>query len=160
MDKPGKILLIGGIGSGKTSLKQYLNREELIYRKTQVLEYSNLFVDCPGEYLEIPRYYHVLINSSLDVAAICALQDATKTRSFYPPNFLKVFSKPLIGVVTKTDISGVDSERARSFLSLAGVSNPVYPISVLSGSGVSALRECLASFWMDYKDRAADGGLL
>lgn len=140
---PGKILLIGGIGSGKTSLKQYLCRQTLAYRKTQVLEYSNFFIDCPGEYLEIPRYYHVLINTSLGVAAIWALQDATKTRSFYPPNFLKVFSKPIIGVITKTDMPEADVERARSFLCYAGVSAPVYPVSVLSGAGMSTLRKYL-----------------
>ena len=54
----GKVLLIGGIGAGKTSLKQKLMNEHLSYRKTQMLDFSQLFIDCPGEYLEIPRFYH------------------------------------------------------------------------------------------------------
>lgn len=139
----GKILFIGGIGSGKTSLKQYLSQEVLAYRKTQVLEFSNFFIDCPGEYLELPRYYHVLIDTSYRVSAVCALQDATKARSFYPPNFLKVFSKPIVGVITKTDLPEADVERARIFLSHAGVSDQIYPVSVLTGSGVAVLQQCL-----------------
>ena len=59
----GKILLIGGIGAGKTSLKQMIMNEQVSYRKTQMLDYSELFIDCPGEYLEIPRFYHVLIDA-------------------------------------------------------------------------------------------------
>ncbi len=50
-----KILLIGGIGAGKTSLKQMLLNEDVSYQKTQMLDFSRLFLDCPGEYLEIAR---------------------------------------------------------------------------------------------------------
>ena len=100
----GKILLIGGIGAGKTSLKQMLMNEHVSYRKTQMLDFSQLFIDCPGEYLEIPRFYHVLIDASHQVSEIWALQDATKQRTFYPPKFAKVFNKPIIGIITKVDL--------------------------------------------------------
>ena len=99
----GKILLIGGIGAGKTSLKQMLMNEHVSYRKTQMLDFSELFIDCPGEYLEIPRFYHVLIDASYQVSEIWALQDATKQRTFYPPKFAKVYNKPVIGIITKVE---------------------------------------------------------
>ena len=140
-----RILLIGGVGSGKTTLKQRLLREALVYRKTQVLEFTRLFVDCPGEYLEVPRYYHVLIDASHRAAEVWAVQDATKRRSFFPPNFARAFSKPVIGVVTKIDHEKADSAAAVAHLCQAGIADPVYLVSALSGEGIAALADRLGA---------------
>lgn len=134
-----QILLIGGIGEGKTTLKQKLLCQELVYLKTQVMEYSNLFIDCPGEYLAIPRYYHVLIDASYQVAEIWALQDATSGRSCYPPNFAKVFRKPVVGVITKIDREKACPERAEEYLRQAGFGERVYRVSAQSGEGIAGL---------------------
>lgn len=142
----GKILLIGGIGAGKTSLKQMLMNEIVSYRKTQMLDFSQLFIDCPGEYLEIPRFYHVLIDASHQVSEIWALQDATKQRTFYPPKFAKVFNKPIIGIITKIDLPKANLEQATSYLTYAGISEPFYPTSIINGKGYSPLRLRLEAF--------------
>ena len=136
----GKILLIGGIGAGKTSLKQMLMNEQVSYRKTQMLDFSQIFIDCPGEYLEIPRFYHVLIDTSHRVSEIWALQDATKPRSFYPPKFAKVFNKPIIGIITKVDLPKANVQQAVSYLADAGIREPFYPTSIINGEGFSSLR--------------------
>lgn len=139
----GKILLIGGIGAGKTSLKQMLMNEHVRYRKTQMLDFSQFFIDCPGEYLEIPRFYHVLIDSSHQVSEIWALQDATKQRSFYPPKFAKVFNKPIIGIITKVDLEKANVEQASAYLTYAGISEPFYPTSITNQQGYGPLRRRL-----------------
>jgi len=136
----GKVLLIGGIGAGKTSLKQLFSQEVLTYRKTQMLEFSSLFIDCPGEYLAIPRYYHVLIDASHQVKEIWALQDSTQACSIYPPNFAKIFGKPVVGIITKIDLPQANIEKSKVFLNYAGIIDPVYQISVLNGEGSSALK--------------------
>lgn len=136
----GKILLIGGIGAGKTSLKQMLMNEQVSYRKTQMLDFSQIFIDCPGEYLEIPRFYHVLIDTSFQVSEIWALQDATKSRTFYPPKFAKVFNKPVIGIITKVDLPEAKVEQAISYLAEAGITEPFYPTTIMNGEGISPLR--------------------
>ena len=136
----GKILLIGGIGAGKTSLKQMLMNEQVIYRKTQMLDFSKIFIDCPGEYLEIPRFYHVLIDTSHQVSEIWVLQDATKPRTYYPPKFVKVFNKPIIGIITKVDLPKANVEQAVSYLADAGITEPFYPTSIINGEGFSPLR--------------------
>lgn len=145
----GKILLIGGIGAGKTSLKQILGHETLSYRKTQMLEFSNTFIDCPGEYLEIPRYYHVLIDTSHQVLEIWALQDATKKRSIFPPNFVNIFRQPVIGILTKIDLPQANLENARSYLKDAGIIEPIYPISVMSGEGIQPLAQRVESLCLE-----------
>lgn len=134
-----KILLIGSIGAGKTSLKQKLLRQALSYRKTQVLEFSDLFIDCPGEYLEIPRYYHVLIDAGHRAAEVWAIQDATRTRSYYPPNFASAFSKPVVGIVTKIDRTDATPARAEDYLRLAGIKECLYRVSAVAGTGVDML---------------------
>lgn len=136
----GKILLIGGIGVGKTTLKQKLTNQEVNYHKTQMLDFSSIFVDCPGEYLEIPRYYHVLIDTSHRVSEIWALQDPTKTRAVYPPNFTKTFRKPVIGIITKTDLPQADIERSLAYLDIAGIKEPIYRISAMNGTGIEVLK--------------------
>ncbi|GAB6154187.1 EutP/PduV family microcompartment system protein [Desulfosporosinus burensis] len=139
----GRILLIGGIGAGKTTLKQMLMNEQVSYRKTQMLDFSHLFIDCPGEYLEIPRFYHVLIDASHQVSEIWALQDATIQRTFYPPKFSKVFRKPIIGIITKVDLPKADIKQAGSFLNYAGIEEPFYTTSIMAGEGVAPLRRRL-----------------
>jgi ethanolamine utilization protein EutP len=136
-----KILLIGGVGAGKTTLKQKLQCQTLNYRKTQVLEFSSLFVDSPGEYLEMPQYYHVLIDTSQRVREIWVLQDATRRRGFYPPNFAHTFRKPVIGVITKIDKAEACLEMAEKFLRQAGVSKPIYHVSAESGEGIASLAQ-------------------
>ncbi|HBW37525.1 EutP/PduV family microcompartment system protein [Desulfosporosinus sp. BICA1-9] len=136
----GRILLIGGIGAGKTTLKQMLMNEQVSYQKTQMIDYTHAFIDCPGEYLEIPRFYHVLIDASHQVSEIWALQDSTKQRAFYPPKFSKVFRKPIIGIITKVDLPKADIKQASSFLHYAGIEEPFYITSVMNGEGVAPLR--------------------
>ena len=47
-----KIIFMGRSGSGKTTLIEALRGEELVYRKTQYIDYSDTFMDTPGEYSE------------------------------------------------------------------------------------------------------------
>jgi ethanolamine utilization protein EutP len=139
----GKILLIGGIGAGKTTLKQKLSNQAVSYHKTQMLDFSSLFIDCPGEYLEIPRYYHVLVDTSHRVSEIWALQDPTKARAIYPPNFTRTFRKPVIGIITKVDLPQADIKRSIAFLSIAGIREPIYQVSVVAGAGLKGLESRL-----------------
>lgn len=138
-----KILLIGGVGAGKTTLKQKLQCQTLSYCKTQVLEFSSLFVDSPGEYLEMPQYYHVLIDTSQRVGEIWVLQDSTRRRCFFPPNFVHSFRNPVIGIITKIDKDEACLEMAEKFLRQAGVSKLVYPVSASSGEGIDSLAQHL-----------------
>ena len=144
-----RILLIGGVGAGKTTLKQRLMSETLVYRKTQMLEFKGLFIDCPGEYLQMPTYYRVLIDASHRVTEIWALQDAANRRTLFPPNFAQVFKKPVIGVVTKIDRADADAEKAAKNLRQAGFITPVYHISARDGLGMEPLVQRMEAFTAD-----------
>lgn len=139
-----KILLIGGIGAGKTTLRQRLLHEAMIYRKTQVLDFKGLFIDCPGEYIQIPTYYRVLIDASHRVQEVWALQDASAKRSPYPPNFAHVFKNKVVGIVTKQDRKDAKLAVAEKYLQQAGFGNPIYTISAKEGTGMEPLVQRLA----------------
>lgn len=134
-----KILLIGGVGAGKTTLRQRLLQEALVYRKTQVLDFKGLFIDCPGEYIQIPTYYRVLIDASHRAQEVWALQDACGKRSPYPPNFAHVFKNTVIGIITKQDKDTANIELAEKYLKQAGFGNPLYTISAKEGVGMEPL---------------------
>lgn len=105
-----------------------------------MLEFSSIFIDCPGEYLEIPRYYHVLIDTSHRVSEIWALQDPTKFRALYPPNFTRTFRKPVVGIITKIDLPQADLKRSIAFLNRAGIQKHIYQVSAMTGTGMEVLK--------------------
>lgn len=137
MDKKRKkIILIGRSTAGKTTMCQYINNEALKYYKTQTVQVVNqTIIDTPGEYLERPRYRGALQVSSTDADVIVLVQDATEDGSMFPPAYSSSFAKPVIGVVTKSDLADEEKiERAKEFLKNAGASD-IYVTSSVKGTG-------------------------
>ena len=48
-----KIILIGRVAAGKTTLTQAIRGEEIKYFKTQYVNYLDTVIDTPGEYTEL-----------------------------------------------------------------------------------------------------------
>ncbi|MBW4828083.1 MAG: EutP/PduV family microcompartment system protein [Clostridiaceae bacterium] len=137
-----KIMLIGETGSGKTTLKQALNNEEIRYKKTQSLEYSKNILDTPGEYIENRRYYNALMISSVDCDIIGLVQDCTSEKVVFPPNFTSIFNKGSIGIITKVDCHDADVKIAEKHLKQAGVEDIFY-VDSITGEGIEDIRELL-----------------
>ena len=140
-----KILLVGHVACGKTTLCQRLNGETLSYKKTQALEVVHHTIDSPGEYLEHRSYLQALIVTSADVEAVLFLQDASQERFMYSPGLAFSFPVPVAGVITKIDAASAQQvEQARELLGLAGA-DPVFAISAVTGEGMEPLLEFLHS---------------
>lgn len=138
-----KMLLVGKTGSGKTSLIHALSDQELVYRKTQAITYTGMFVDSPGEFLENRRFYYALMTSSVTCDLVGLVQDASTRHSVYPPGFASMFSKRVIGIVTKMDKEQSCPERAEQFLRRAGAETIVMT-SAVDKTGLDLLRAMLA----------------
>ncbi len=138
-------LLIGAVGAGKTSLARALTGDSDPSRKTQVAEYSHDCIDTPGEYAEIPGFRARLMALAGDASVLLVLQDATASRSCFPPGFVRSFTRPAIGLATKTDLPGADVARAAALLREAGVDGDILPVSATLGTGLTALRRRLSS---------------
>lgn len=135
-----KMILMGKTGCGKTTLCQKIHGQSLEYKKTQALEVYTNAIDTPGEYLENRMYYKALIVTSADADVIALVNDPTQDESFIPPGFASIFSKPVIGIITKIDL--VQNEKrvdmAEEMLRGSGVSQ-IFKISTMDNFGVDAL---------------------
>lgn len=139
-----KIMLIGKIGCGKTTLCQQINHQSLQYKKTQTIEVIGEFLDTPGEYLENRRFGQALIVHGTEVDEIVLLQDVTCEENAFSPQMKCMFNKPMIGIVTKMDLceNKEQLKRAEMILELAGAQR-TFHISSVTGESVETLLEYL-----------------
>ena len=138
------LMLIGRTGCGKTTLCQAMNEYEIQYKKTQAIEVIDNTIDTPGEYIENRFYYKALIVTSADSDVIALVQDCTDEENIFPPGFASIFAKPVIGIITKTDLCSDEKqiERAEESLNLAGVGK-MFKISSVKDIGIDIIREYL-----------------
>jgi len=139
-----KIMLIGNSGSGKTTLYQKLVSDRIRYDKTQAIEFHKDVIDTPGEYLENRNYYSALMVTSMESDMVGLVMDCKSYNNAFPPGFARMFTKPIIGIVTKMDLiqDEKDSEFAERTLQQAGASN-IFKISALENKRMDELIELL-----------------
>ena len=132
-----RILLIGKSMCGKTTLTQRIHGLDIKYEKTQMLTYSNDILDTPGEYMENRMLYKALIVSSYDCDVIGMVQACDEEHNVFPPGFSTAFTKPVIGIVTKSDL-GRDVKKACEILETAGAEQ-VFVVSSYENEGIEEL---------------------
>lgn len=137
-----KMMLIGESGVGKTTMIQVLSGESFTSRKTMAVEFCGQFIDTPGEFIENRRFYPALITTSADCDVVAMLQDSTRISSLFPPLFSSIFTRRVVGVVTKVDVDGGNVERAERFLKNAGA-REIIRSSSITGVGLDILKEML-----------------
>ena len=140
-----KIMLVGRVAAGKTTFCQHINKEDLVYHKTQTIQIVNDYIiDTPGEYLERVRMRGALTVASADADIIILVQDATEDGTMFSPAYAGQFAKPVIGIVTKEDLASKEQiKHAINFLIMAGTMR-VFVISSIKGSGFSELFDYLS----------------
>lgn len=124
-----KIMMIGKIGCGKTTLGQRLVGEAVRYQKTQAIQViRDDIVDTPGEYLEQKQFYSALLVTAVEADVILLLLAADDEQNAFSPRMNSMFcGKPVIGVITKTDLCSdpVLIETGREILQNAGAGEVV-----------------------------------
>lgn len=119
-----KILIIGSVGAGKTTLKQRLKSESVKYDKTMVVEFFDDIIDTPGEYLDNRQFLKALIITSYEADIIGLVQDATSEQLNFNQGIASAFNKECIGIITKVDKVDEDKiDEAIEKLEFAGASN-------------------------------------
>ncbi|MED3907529.1 EutP/PduV family microcompartment system protein [Geobacillus thermodenitrificans] len=145
--KRGKVLIIGPVGSGKSTLvKRLLGEKNSSAKKTQALEYANWIIDSPGEYSQNPMYYRTLMATALEAKVLLIVQDATRKDCILPPNFASGFPLCPIGVITKTDHPDADIETATRLLRIALPVGDIYLTSSVTLAGIEELKERILSY--------------
>ena len=141
--KKKRIMVIGPTGCGKTSLVNALNDEGGPLRRTQTIIYGNRTMDVPGSYIENAGMYKHIIASAQQASHVLILVDPSKCSEVYSPGFAKAFKKPVIGVITKCDLTAENLGCCLRQLKMIGVEAPYFQVSVLNGEGLEALKEAI-----------------
>lgn len=137
-----RIILMGRSGSGKTTLIEALRGEELVYRKTQYIDYSETFMDTPGEYTEGNDLGGALAVYSYEADVVGLVLCATDDFCVFPPACAPVANRPVIGIVTKCDEEDANTELARMRLEMCGC-HPIFYTSSVDKTGINELLEYL-----------------
>ncbi|MDQ0338734.1 ethanolamine utilization protein EutP [Caldalkalibacillus uzonensis] len=138
-----RAMMIGAVGSGKSTLTNALLERQEDAVKTQALHYQDWIVDTPGEYTENPMFYKTIMVTMLEVTHVLFLQDATNPKTIFPPGFSSGISKLAIGVVTKIDAPNANIERAVNQLKQALIRGPIILTSVKTNVGIDQLRDLI-----------------
>jgi len=141
MTKQNRAMLIGAIGSGKSTLTNKLLGREVEAVKTQALIFRDWIVDTPGEYTENPLFYKNIMATALEVTHVLYLQDATKKKSIFPPGFSTGINKLPIGVVTKSDSGLADIEGGINRLKKVIPRGVLVIASSVTGQGIQEIRK-------------------
>lgn len=144
-----KVMIIGAVGAGKSTLIKALFGESEPAAKTQSLIYRDWIIDTPGEYSENPLYYRSLIATSHETAAVVLVQDAARNRNYFPPGFEQGFPVLTIGVVTKIDHPKADIDRAITLLRQSLPEGEIFLTSANSAEGIQGLKDRLMEIVQD-----------
>ena len=139
-----KIMFVGPVGVGKTTLTQRLKGLELTYYKTQAVEFHDTIIDTPGEFLQHRRYYNALNVPGADADVIGLLVAASNQMQTFPQGFSSLFNQEVIGIVTKIDMADKEEqiEKARRQLKAAGAKE-IFEISATENEGIDRLQAYL-----------------
>ncbi len=134
---------MGKSGGGKTTLIEALRGEDITYRKTQYIDYSDAFVDTPGEYTEGNDLGGALAVYSYEADVVGLVVAADDEFCIFPPACAPVANRPVVGIVTKCDADFANPERAASWLELCGCER-VFFTAAARGEGIEEILEYLS----------------
>lgn len=139
-----KMILMGTVACGKTTLCQRLHGIDLHYHKTQAVHYFDNLIDTPGEFVQHRHFYSALTVSAADASVIALLQSVTDEGQTFSPLFASIFQRPVIGIVTKIDLAENEERiaRAERQLQVAGAKR-IFRVSSVSDVGIEELQAYL-----------------
>lgn len=139
-----KVMLIGPVFAGKTTLKQAIFGENLEYDKTQAVDFFDTVIDTPGEFVQHRHYYSTIQTLSNEVDVIAFVSSGTDTSQIFSPGFAYSLIRPCIGIITKIDKSTQEELNiVEENLRQAGVTD-IFKVSSVNREGIDSLVDFLS----------------
>ncbi len=138
-----RLILIGRVAAGKTTLRQALMGEKPHYYKTQYIQYTDVIIDTPGEYTELRNLSGPLALYAYEADVVGLVLSADEPYSIFNPNLASIVNREVIGLITGIDKPRANVERATRWLKLAGCRR-VFPVSSYTREGIDALLDYLS----------------
>lgn len=135
---------MGRSESGKTTLSQALKGERIHDHKTQGVHYEDGLIDTPGEYTQNHGLGHALALYSYEADIVGLLIAATESYSLFPPNITCMTNREVIGIVTKTQDSKGNPERAARWLRISGCKK-IFFVDTVKGQGIDEILNYLVN---------------
>ena len=137
-----KLILIGRSEAGKTTLTQALRGETITYQKTQYINYFDVIIDTPGEYIQTAHLGRALALYSYEADVVGLLLAANEPYSLYPPNITCMVNREVVGIVTKIDRQDGNPAQAAKWLELTGC-RKIFYVNSKANEGVAEILEYL-----------------
>ncbi len=131
-----KIILIGRVAAGKTTLTQALRGEEIHYYKTQYINYLDSVIDTPGEYTELRQTSGALALYAYEADVVGLVLSANEPYSIFSPCITSLVNREVIGIISGIDKPDANVERVERWLRLAGCKR-IFPVSAITGEGLA-----------------------
>jgi ethanolamine utilization protein EutP len=139
-----KIIFMGAIGCGKTTLTQALHGEQLDYDKTQALQFHEDIIDTPGEYILHRRFIQSLTVTAADSDVIGLVQSVIEQEQVFSVGFGKIFSKEIIGIITKMDLNeNLENVKFVEEQLLEAGAEKIFHVSAVNQDGVEEIKDYL-----------------
>ncbi len=133
-----KLILMGRVAAGKTTLTQALRGEQLHYCKTQYISYTDTIIDTPGEYTEVARLGAALALYAYEADIVGLVIGADEPFCVFPPNCTCMVNREVIGIIAGIDRPRANLEQATRWLRLCGCKK-IFPVSSYTGEGLDAI---------------------
>lgn len=137
-----KLILMGRVAAGKTTLTQALKGEQLHYCKTQYINYTDTIIDTPGEYTEVNTLAAALAIYSYEADVIGLVISANEPFCVFPPNCTQHINRDVIGIISGIDKPDANIPLAERWLRNCGCKRLFY-VSSYTRQGLNEIIDYL-----------------
>ena len=139
-----KLILMGRVAAGKTTLTQALRGEQLHYCKTQYINYHNTIIDTPGEYTEVAKLGAALALYAYEADIVGLVIGADEPFCVFPPNCTSHVNRDVIGIISGIDKEDANVPLAERWLENCGLKKEkIFYVSSYTGEGLEIIMDYL-----------------
>ena len=137
-----RLILMGRVAAGKTTLTQALKGEQIHYCKTQYINFTDTSIDTPGEYTEVNRLGAALALYAYEADIVGLVISANEPFCVFPPNCTCLVNREEIGIIAGIDKPDANIPLAERWLRTCGCEKLFY-VSSYTGEGLDTIIDYL-----------------